>query len=273
MWRSPGHEVTASNGARLIAERQVGEAHECDLLFVFAGGDPGRFRDEACFAFLRAQARRGIPIGGVSGGPFLLARAGLLGGHRATIHWEHAQALQAEFADLRLEPGLYVIDADRMTCAGGAAGLDLALALIERDHGRSLARQVGEWFIRAQPRRAEDLQRTDLATRHGTANRRLLPMLAAMEAAIEEPLSPAALAASAGVSVRQLERLCRAELAASMNEVYLALRMDRALELIRSTGLSITEVAMACGFRSAAHFSRRFKQRHGRAPVSLRKRG
>lgn len=265
-----GDHVIASNGARLIAERRIGEAADHDILFVFAAGDPARFDDEVCFGWLRGQARRGIAIGGVSGGPYLLARAGLLAGRRATIHWEHAAALQAEFPDLRLEPGLYVIDGDRMTCAGGTAGLDLALALIERDHGAVLARRVGEWFIRAEPRKAEDLQRTGLATRHGTANRRLLPMLAAMEAALEDPVSQETLAARAGVSVRQLERLSRAELGASVGEVYLALRMDRAMELLRSTGLSVTEVAMACGFRSPAHFSRRFKQRHGRTPVSLR---
>ena len=268
-----GDDVIASNGVRLIADRRIGDAADHDMLFVFAAGDPAQFVDEACFAWLRAQARRGVAIGGVSGGPYLLARAGLLGGRRATIHWEHAAALRAEFPGLRLDPGLYVIDGDRMTCAGGTAGLDLALALIERDHGAVLARQVGEWFIRAEPRRAEDLQRTDLATRHGTANRRLLPMLAAMEAALEDPVSQEALAARAGVSIRQLERLCRSELGASVGEVYLALRMDRAMELLRSTGLSVTEVAMACGFRSAAHFSRRFKQRHGRTPVSLRHRG
>ncbi len=116
----------------------------CDRLFVFAAGDPRAFRDKACFAWLRAQARRGIPIGGVSGGPYLLARAGLLGRRRATIHWEHAAALQNDFPDLQLERGLYVIDGDRMTCAGATAALNLAILLIERDHGGSLARQVGE---------------------------------------------------------------------------------------------------------------------------------
>lgn len=267
-----GREACASNGARLVADSRVGDAIDCDMLFVFAAGDPAAFRDEACFAWLRAQARRGIRIGGVSGGPYLLARAGLLARRRATIHWEHAVALQAEFPDLMLEQGLYVIDRDRMTCAGGMAGLDLALALIERAHGGALARRVGEWFIRAEPRGPDDAQRAALGVRHGTTNRRLLPMLAAMDAAIEDPLSRERLATRAGVSLRQLERLCRAELGASVAEIYAGLRLDRALELLRSTGLPVTEVAMACGFRSAAHFSRRFKQRHGRTPVSIRAR-
>ena len=263
-------QVIASNGARLVADHSIADAGDHETLFVFAGGDPARFRDEACFGFLRAQARRGVAIGGISGGPFLLARAGLLAGRRAAIHWEHAAALRTEFPDLRLEQGLYVIDGSRMTCAGGTAGLDLALALIERDHGGLLAQQVGEWFIRPGLRGAHDAQRTDVAVRHDTANRRLLPMLSAMEAAIEEPLSRSDLAERAGISLRQLERLCQAELGAGIGEVYITLRLDRALELLRSTGLSVTEVAMACGFRSAAHFSRRFTQRHRRTPVSAR---
>lgn len=268
-----GGGASASNAARIVAEVEVGAPLDCDMLFVFAAGDPAAFRDEACFAWLRAQARRGVTIGGVSGGPYLLARAGLLGQRRATIHWEHAAALQADYPDLRLEQGLYVIDGARVTCAGGTAGLDLALALIAREHGAALAQQVGEWFIRPEPRRAEGAQRTGLAARYGTTNARLLAMLAAMEGAIEEPLPRAGLAARAGVSLRQLERLCAAQLGASVAETYVAVRLERAMELLRATGLPVTEVAVACGFRSAAHFSRRFKARYGKAPVAVRGRG
>ena len=266
-----GQEAVASNGARLVADTRVGEPLDCDMLFVFAAGDPATFRDEACFAWLRLLARRGIRIGGVSGGPYLLARAGLLGRRRATIHWEHAAALQAEFPDVVVEPGLYVVDADRVTCAGGSAGLDLALSLIESDQGPTLAQRVGEWFIRAEPRRSDRSQRLGLAERHGTTNSRLLPMLAAMEAALEDPLPRESLAVRAGVSLRQLERLCESHLGASIVEVYLAIRLDRAAELLRSTGLSVTEVAFICGFRSPAHFSRRFSMKFGKNPSEIKK--
>jgi transcriptional regulator GlxA family with amidase domain len=264
---APGGEgALASNGARLVADAGIREAIDCDMLFVFAAGDPAAFRDDACFAWLRAMARRGVLIGGVSGGPYLLARAGLLGNRRATIHWEHAVALQSEFPDLMLEQGLYVIDRDRMTCAGGTAGLDLALWLIARDHGPALAARVGEWFIGAGPRDPDRAQRTDLAARHGSTNPRLLLMLEAMEKAIEEPVERDHLARRAGVSLRQLERLSIAHLGASVAEIYLAIRLDRAMELLRSTGMSVTEVAIASGFRSPAHFSRRFRKRFGISP-------
>lgn len=269
--RDLGQGARASNGARLMTDAVIGDAPGCDMLAVFAAGDPAAFADEACLAWLRGEARRGVAMAGVSGGPYLLARAGLLHRRRATIHWEHAAALRAEFPDLAIEDGLYVIDGDRMTCAGGAAGLDLALSLIARDHGADLALRAGEWFIRAEPRGGGHAQRTGVAARHGTVHPRLLPMLAAMEAALEEPLPREALAQRAGLSLRQLERVCRAELGTSVAETYLGIRLDRGRELLRSTGLSVTEIALACGFRSPAHFSRRVHQRFALAPIDLRR--
>lgn len=259
-------KAVASNGAELVAGGRVGNAPQLDRLFVFAAGDPATFRDEACFAWLRLLARKGIPIGGVSGGPYLLARAGVLEGFRATIHWDHAEAFRNDFPAIELETGLYAIDRDRMTCAGGTAGLDLAVSLIERDHGDALARKVGEWFIQPESREAHISQRARLADRYGTSNTRLLLMLGAMEGAVEEPLKRDTLASRAGISLRQLERLCLAHLGSSIAEIYLAIRLDRAAELLRSTGLPVTQVAMACGFRSPAHFSRRYRQRFGKPP-------
>jgi transcriptional regulator GlxA family with amidase domain len=144
------------------------------------------------------------------------------------------------------------------------------VTVIARDHGPALAQQVGEWFIRPEPRRSDQAQRTNLAARHSTTNPRLLAMLAAMEEAVEEPLARNALAARAGVSLRQLERLCRAQLGVRMSDRYAMIRLDRARELLRATGMPVTEVAVACGFRSAAHFSRRFKARYGKSPAAMR---
>ncbi len=265
-----GGPVAASNGAMVLADRRVGEEAPCDLLFVVAGGDPRRFADAATFAWLRRLASRGAAIGGVSGGPYLLARAGLLDGHRATVHWEHADLLRDAFPRVALEGGLYVIDRQRMTCAGGTAGLDLAIALIGRDHGPGLALQVGEWFIRTDARGPERPQRADLADRFGVRDARLLRALAAMEGALEEPLDGDALAMVAGLSRRQLERLFQRLLGTSIGEVYQRIRLDHARHLLRATGLSVTDVAVASGFASASHFSRAFKARFGLAPRDAR---
>jgi transcriptional regulator GlxA family with amidase domain len=220
------------------------------------------------FARLRQLDRAGTTIGGVSGGPYLLARAGLLAGHCATVHWEHAQALRDEFPDLVLVPSLYVIDRQRLTCAGGTAALDMALALIASDCGQKLAWQVGEWFIRTEPRHADIGQRPGRARALATAPPALRRMLTQMEAHIEEPLGRAELARASGISLRQLERQCRQWLGTGIAEAYLQVRLERAAELLRSTNLPVSEVALACGFCTASHFSRRFRELFGVTPSS-----
>ena len=155
----------ASNGATILADQAVGAPLACDTLFVFAGGDPTRFDDARTFAWLREVAARGTVIAGISAGPYLLARAGLLGGYQATIHWEHRPAFLEAFPTGALQTGLYVIDRRRVTCAGGMAGMDLAIELIEREQGHALAAQVSDWFIRSEPRAADRPQRQSLRDR------------------------------------------------------------------------------------------------------------
>lgn len=267
-----GKPVTASNGASLAADQAVGEAIDCETLFVFAAGDPAAFRDLATFAWLREIARNGATIVGVSGGPFLLAQAGLLEGHRATIHWEHRSAFTEAFPHLDLEPDLYVIDRRRVTCAGGSSGLDLAIELIEREQGHALAAQVGDWFIRSEARAASAPQRAGLRERYRVTNDKVLRVLARMEATIEEPESRAALARLAGVSSRQLERLFATHLGESLNAAYRRIRLEQAVELLKNTGLPITAISIICGFRSSSHFSRVFRKQYALSPLEMRNR-
>lgn len=266
-----GAAAQASNDARIMAEAAVGNRLACDMLFVFAGGDPRLFHDPATFAWLRTLARGGSAIAGVSGGPYVMARAGLLAGRRATIHWEHRPALAEEFPDIALESGLYVMDGPIITCAGGMAGMDLALALIARDHGDDLARRVGEWFIRTAPRDAAGPQRASLSERYGTTNSAVLKALGLLEAHVDQPLPRAALAQATGLSLRQLDRLFAIHLGQSLSESAMAIRLESAAHRLRTTDSSITSIALDCGFASTAHFSRRFRARFGLAPSALRK--
>jgi transcriptional regulator GlxA family with amidase domain len=266
-----GCAVLASNGASILADFKVGAAIDCDMLFVFAGGEPSKFKDRATFSWLRDLALKGVALAGVSGGPYLLARAGLLNGYRATIHWEHAAAYQDAFPQVEFEDSLFVIDRRRITCAGGTAGLDLALDLIERDHGAVLARDVGEWFIRTDPRSAKVSQRARLQERYRTTDSRLLRVLHAMEDGVESPPPRDELARSVGLSVRQLERLFRKDLGASIADTGQTIRLEHAFQLLRSTDFSVTEVSLICGFRSTSHFSRVFKQKFERAPSACRR--
>ncbi|WP_375393271.1 GlxA family transcriptional regulator [uncultured Sphingomonas sp.] len=266
-----GQPARASNGATIIADRRVGEAVACDTLFVFAAGDPNRPINPAVFAWLRHAALGGTVIAGISAGPYLLARAGLLDGYRATVHWEHRPAFVEAFPQVTPDPGLYVIDRRRVTCAGGIAGLDLAVDLIEREQGHALAAQIGDWFLQREPREADAPQRLTLRARYAIADDRVLRVLAAMEASVEDPVSPAALAQIAGTSVRQLERLFARLTGETLGRHYVRIRLTSARQLLRTTRMPITSVGLACGFKSSSHFSRVYVARYGKPPSAERR--
>lgn len=258
--------VTASNGASLIADHKVGDPRRLDILLTVLGGNPATFEDRDSLAWLRQLARRGVVLGGVSGGPYALARAGLLQGHQCTIHWEHLAAFREEFPRLDVSPSLYVMDRRRLTCAGGVAALDMVLDLIEQHHGTELAAKVGAWFIRTHVRSGGEAQREGLHRRYGTVNPRVLAALGAMEGGLEENHPHHTLAQAAGVTVRQLERLFKRELGVSVGSIYLGMRLERARSLLRQSPASLIEVALSCGFASVGSFSRAYKARFAITP-------
>ncbi len=261
-----GAPVKASTGVGIVADERIGKAVSLDTLFVCAGGNPAKFRHRATLQWLRAVARTGVALAGMSGGSYILARAGVLNGYRCTIHWEHIPAFVEDFPDLDIRRTLYEIDRDRITCAGGISSLDMMLELIGREHGAELAASISEWYLRTQPRSGSGSQRMALRERHGISSERLIRVLSLMEANIEEPMSLLRLAREAGVTPRQLERLFAASLPESPMRYYLALRLDRAQALLQQTSLPVVEVAMASGFVSVSHFSRAYARKFGHPP-------
>jgi transcriptional regulator GlxA family with amidase domain len=263
--------VAASNGVAIVPDFRPGDASAADIIFVCAGGNPATFDDPATFAWLRRLARRGVVIGGISGGPYVLAQAGLLDGRRATLHWEHAAAFHEAFPNVDVVPSLFVLDGDRIACSGGVSALDMMVALIARDHGHDLAAAVGEWFLLTHIREGMGPQRMDLRHRLGISDEGLLAVLRAMEANLESPKPREDLARLAGVSLRQLERLFRDRLGRSIHAHYLSLRLDRARQLLRETSLPVLDVAVATGFGSASQFSRAFARSYGEPPSRFRR--
>jgi len=261
-----GSEVTASNGLVILADGRVGEALPLDLLLVCAGGEPSGFDDAPTYAWLRGLAARGVRLGGISGGPYVLARAGLLAGRRTTIHWEHLPAFAEEFPNLFVTGASFEIDGDRLTAAGGVAAFDMMIEVIAADHGQALAARVGDWFLRRELQGGEAPQRLSLRERYNVANPKLLRVLAHLETHPDAPPSRAELARLAGVSLRQLELLFRKHLGTTPARHALSLRLDRARALLRQTAMSVTEVAAATGFADAGHFSRAYRGRFRRAP-------
>lgn len=269
LFSAEGGPVAASSGVTLAC-RPLAEARDLHTLFVCAGGGPADWGDPRLPAPLRALARAGVRLGGVSGGPWLLAAAGLLAGRDFTIHWEHAAALVEAFPGLAPRPARFVLDGDRITCGGGIAPLDMMHALIAGRMGADFARRVSDWYLHAAVAEPGDPQRAAAAERHGTHHPALLAALEKMEAAIEAPLPRAAIARAAGVSPRHLDRLFAGELGVTWAGAYRAIRLAHAARLLRQSPLSLAQIAYATGFSSPSHFSRAFRAAHGAPPGEWR---
>ena len=262
--------VASSGAAQVRVDARVGDDLSLDYLFVVAGGDPMAFEHPRMMAWLGRMARKGVQMGGVSGGPVILAKAGLMAGRRMTVHWEHAAALAELSPQLLIERSLYVIDRDRVTCAGGTAPIDLMHALITRHHGAPFARLVSDWFMHTEVRPSAGPQRAGLVERVGCNVQAILDAVEMMESHVADPVTLTDLAEVAGVSPRQLNRLFSERLGRTTMRYYRDLRLEMARGLLRNAPLSVTEIALATGFANSAHFSRVYTRTYGAPPSTYR---
>jgi transcriptional regulator GlxA family with amidase domain len=268
---TPGPETVAASCGATVPCVAADEAGHLDFLFVCAGGNPAAFRDRATLAWLRALAAQGVRIGGVSGGPVILAKAGIMDGYHMTVHWGHAPAVAEAFPNILLTRSIYIADRNRLTCAGGIAPLDMMHALIAEQHGPDLARRVSDWFMHTDIRPAQSAQRASLTERYGVHDDRLAAALELMESHPGEPLTRSETARRVGLSTRQLDRLFAEKMGASYAGHYRRLRLERARDLLRQSAVPITEIALGCGFSSASHFGRAYREAFGVTPASERR--
>jgi transcriptional regulator GlxA family with amidase domain len=245
-WRflsTDGRPVRASSGLSVEADSELGSANDIDCAVVCGGIDIQRFDDRQIVSWLRRMGRRGLDIGAMCTGSHILARAGLLDGHRCTIHWENLAGFLEDFPDVEVTAELFEIDRKRFTCSGGTAAIDLMLNVISRQHGHELAAAVADQLMHERIRDERDHQRMSLPARLGVRHPR-----------------------QACLSTRQLERLFRKYLSRSPARYYLELRLHKARLLLLQTNMSVIDVALACGFVSASHFSKCYRDFFGRTP-------
>jgi transcriptional regulator GlxA family with amidase domain len=261
-----GERVEASNGLSLDVEGNLDAAGALGIVALCCGLDIQKIDGQRLYSWLRRMDRRGAVIGALGTASYLLARAGLLDGYACTIHWENLAGFTEEFPEIEVTNELFEIDRNRFTCAGGTASLDLMLNVITLQHGHELAAAVAEQFMHERIRDQRDHQRMSLPARLGVHHPKLLKVIDNMEQNLEEPLSRGDLAAQAGLSTRQLERLFRKYLKRSPARYYLELRLNRARLLLLQTNMSVIDVALACGFVSASHFSKCYRDFFGRTP-------
>ncbi len=265
-----GESATCSNGCTFHLDSDLIELERDDTVMLCGGIDVQKATTKRVLNWIRREARRGVTIGGLCTAGYTMAKAGLLDGRKATIHWENQDSFIEEFEDVTLTKSVFVIDGNRITTAGGTASIDLMLKIVADDHGEELASAVADILIYSSIRTDQDTQRLSIPTRIGVRHPKLSRVIQIMETNIEEPISPATLAKDVGMSTRQLERLFRRYLSRSPKRYYMELRLQKARNLLMQTDMTVINVALACGFASPSHFSKCYRSHYDTTPYRER---
>lgn len=272
-----GNPVIASNGILVTAETSLVEERQKlatsmrpSMMFICSGVRVEEAENKSLYAYLRESKNCGVTVGGLCTAAHLLAAAGLLNGKRCAIHWENLPGFSEKFSDVDVYADLYEMDGNIWTCAGGTAALDMMLSLIGEDFDDDLVNRVCEQALTDRVRNPHDRQRLPLRARLGVQNAKVLSIIEFMEANIAEPLPLLEIAEYVGLSRRQIERLFQSQMGRSPARYYLEIRLDRARHLLMQSTIPVVDVAIACGFVSASHFSKCYREMYGKSPLQER---
>lgn len=273
-WRvvsAGGQAVPLTCGLELPSSGGLETAKGADVLVVIAGYRQAEVATKALVADLRRAAAGFAMVVGLDAGPWVMARAGLLSGHRATLHWEDLEDFAAKHPDIDVVGQRYVISGNRATVAGAAPAVDFLLHLIEARHGAGVALQVANSFL-TSPRPGNDPQIAE-APGGGALARdpRVRAAIARMEQRLDAPEPVARTARALGLSVRRLEGLFRDNLGTTPAAHCRDLRLQAARRMLVDTGHDLTEIAMRTGFSGASALGHAFRARFGMAPGRLRR--
>ena len=270
-WRvvSPdGLAVPLTCGIELPSSGPLAAARGADALIVIAGFRQAEGATRPLIRDLRRMAGGFAAIGGIDAGAWVLARAGLLDGHRATVHWEDLEDLASAHPEVDVLPDRFVISGPRFTAGGAAPAADLMLHLIRTRHGAALALQVAASFI-TTAREGSEPQITPRAP-PARLDPRVAQTIARMERHLDAPQPSATLAAAVHLSPRRLETLFRQSLGQTPGAYALGLRLAAARRLLADTRHPLAEIALRTGFSSPSTLSRAFRRSFGTAPGALR---
>jgi AraC family transcriptional regulator, carnitine catabolism transcriptional activator len=266
-----GGPVAASNAIPVSVSGGLKVLGEAAMVVVMASYDHHVGFAKHLLSAVRKLARQQVLLAGIDTGPFILAEAGVLDQHRATCHWEGLPGFRESYPAVNCRRSLYEIDGERMTCAGGAAAIDMMLEWIGQKAGRGVANDVADQLVHSRRVEAQQEARLPMAARFGTSHPVVLATLAIMESHVEEPLTASTLAKLVDTPLRSLERLFQAELVEPPMRIYLRLRLEQASQLLQYSDLPVRDVAVATGFTSLPVFSRSFKSAYGKAPLVWKK--
>jgi AraC family transcriptional activator FtrA len=262
--------VLATGGLTVAVAHGLAELASADTVIV-PGYDHTVEPPAAALEALRAAHARGARVASICTGAFALAWAGLLDGRRATTHWDSTALLAERFPRVRVDPDvLYVDEGDVLTSAGVAAGIDLCLHLVRRDHGAEVAARVARRIVVAPHRdggQAQFIERPLPAEGDGS----LEPTRAWALERLHEPLDVRAMARHACVSERTFARRFRSETGTTPLQWLLGQRVLEARRLLERTGLPVEVVAGRAGFGSAASLRDHFARATATTPTAYRR--
>jgi transcriptional regulator GlxA family with amidase domain len=268
-----GAPVKASNGLSINVDMSLAEIVndrsgilKPDIALVCSGLTIEQYQEPKLFAWLRHIHGHGVTVGGLCTGAWVLAEVGLLEKYRCAIHWENLPGFIEKFPNIDVHSNLFEMDRNIYTCAGGTASLDMMLHIISGQLGDDIVTKVCEQCLADKVRNADDRQRLPLRARRTLNNKKLLYIIEQMEENISEPLQLEEISALTSLSRRHIERMFRQYLGQSLARFYLELRLEYAHHLLMQSDLHIIDVAVACGFVSASHFSKCYRNLYQLSP-------
>lgn len=268
-WKVVSHDglpVRASNGLSLNVDGSIRDIPFAGMVIVCSSFNPHLYATPAVLKWLRRQDRLGAMIGGVETGAFILARAGLLNGHRATIHWENAESFAEEFPDVNLTGQIFELDRRRFSASGATAAMDMMLYFVAQHLGQKVASGVAEEFIYNRMRKGESPQRLEASDRMNTRNPRLRRLLTYLDKNLNVSIDVADMARVEKISQREIRRLFQTHLGISPKAYHRRLRLEKAQAMLRQSDVDVSTVALDCGFTSSSDFSRAYKREFNRRP-------
>lgn len=267
-----GGSVRASSGKMQPVDAPVDALPHDEPLFVVASfNGKAVTSDSQLLSMLRRRARHGALLGGIETGSEALARAGLLDGHRAAVHWDNAEGFREMFPRVTVSNRSFEVDRNRVTSAGALANLHLMASLIESDHGPGVVREILRHLLISPLGESGEFQRPEAGDGGSVVHRRVRAATVMMQEHLETPMSCPEIAGSLSVSLRQLERNFVDTFGMSPKTYYRVLRLNHAHALLQQTDLSVTEVAISTGFTSIEHFSRAYRSQFGETPSQDRR--